>query len=143
MNRLLAVLDQMQDVLSSLSDVMTAEQEQLSASQANPPLLQRITEDKSSLLNTLNYVDNMRREAENAASLHAPYVSEVELAQRWQNIQSQTRALHDINMHNGLLLNQQMSHNQQALALLKPHQSRAFYGPDGQTLGEAVISRKL
>ncbi|WNN46024.1 MULTISPECIES: flagellar export chaperone FlgN [Winslowiella] len=134
MNALLTALDKMLEVLSSLAKVMDAEQQQLSAGQLNSNLLQQITEDKSSLLNTLSYLDEMRRQAEKQADLSAPYPAQAALAERWETIQQRTVKLHNTNQHSGLLLNQQIAYNEQALALLKPHQSQAFYGPDGQTL---------
>lgn len=143
MNSLLTALDKMLEVLSSLTEVMAAEQQQLSAGRINSSLLQRITEDKSSLLSTLNYLDEMRRQAEKVVGLQAPYPSQPELAQRWESVQQRTARLHDTNHHNGMLLNQQITHNEQALAVLKPYQSQAFYGPDGQTKTSAVASRKV
>ncbi|KOC91795.1 flagellar export chaperone FlgN [Winslowiella iniecta] len=143
MNPLLTALDKMLEVLSSLAEVMEAEQQQLSAGRINGSLLQRITEDKSSLLSTLNYLDEMRCRAEKEAGLIAPYSAQATLNQRWETIQQRTMKLHDTNQHNGMLLNQQITHNEQALALLKPHQSQAFYGPDGQAQPSAFSSRKL
>ena len=55
MSRLSEVLDQMTAVLGSLKEVMDAEQLQLSAGHVNGSALQRITEQKSSLLATLDY----------------------------------------------------------------------------------------
>ena len=40
-----------------------------------------------------------------------------------------------MNQHNGWLLEQQMAFNQQALALLKPHQEAGLYGKDGLASG--------
>ena len=56
MSRLSEVLDQMTAVLGSLKEVMDAEQLQLSAGHVNGSVLQRITEQKSSLLATLDYL---------------------------------------------------------------------------------------
>lgn len=64
MEKLQNALDKVLEVLSSLAGVMNAEQEQLAAGQINSSLLQRITEDKSSLLATLSFLDQMRRDAE-------------------------------------------------------------------------------
>ena len=66
MNRLLEVMDQMTVVLNSLKEVMDAEQQQLSAGHVNGSALQRITEDKSSLLATLDYLEQLRRDAQKA-----------------------------------------------------------------------------
>ena len=61
MNSLITALDKMQEVLGSLSNIIKEEHEQLSAGFINSSLLQRITEDKSSLLTTLNYLDGNQR----------------------------------------------------------------------------------
>ncbi|MFD1803127.1 flagellar export chaperone FlgN [Mixta tenebrionis] len=143
MNSLITALDKMQDVLSSLSNIIKEEHEQLAAGLINSSLLQRITEDKSSLLTTLNYLDGMRRESETEHRLQAPYRSQPELARRWQGIEQRSRELRDRNSHNGMLLNQQMALNSEALALLKPHQTQAFYGPDGQAASAGFGSRRV
>lgn len=143
MQKLLTSLDKMLEVLTSLADVMMAEQQQLSGGQINSSLLQRITEDKSSLLATLNFIEQLRRDAEKEAGVHAPYSRNPELARRWSSIQEQTVKLRDTNLHNGLLLNHQMDFNAQALQVLKPHQTQKFYGPDGQATSSSFISRKV
>jgi flagella synthesis protein FlgN len=143
MNSLITALDKMQEVLSSLSKVMKEEHEQLSAGLINSSLLQRITEDKSSLLTTLNYLDGMRRESEKQFRVQAPYRAQPDLARRWQAIEQRTRQLRDNNTHNGMLLNQQVAWNHQALALLKPHQTQSFYGPDGQATSGGFGSRRV
>ncbi|WP_158783084.1 flagellar export chaperone FlgN [Pantoea sp. BAV 3049] len=143
MNKLLTALDKMLEVLASLADVMTSEQQQLSGGQINSSLLQRITEDKSSLLATLNFLEQLRRDAEKEAGLHAPYSLNPEMARRWAAIQEQTMKLRDTNLHNGLLLNHQIGFTGQALEVLRPHQTQKFYGPDGQATANAFISRKV
>ncbi|WP_421507259.1 flagellar export chaperone FlgN [Erwinia rhapontici] len=142
MDKLQNALDKMLEVLSSLADVMNAEQEQLSAGQVNSSLLQRITEDKSSLLATLNFLEDMRRDAEKVTGMHVPYSQHPALARRWAAIQEQTVKLRDTNLHNGMLLNHQISHNEHALQVLKPYQSQKFYGPDGHAVTRAPVSRK-
>ncbi|KGT95599.1 flagellar biosynthesis protein FlgN [Erwinia typographi] len=143
MQKLLTALDKMLEVLTHLAEVMTAEQQQLSGGQINSSLLQRITEDKSSLLATLDFIEQMRRDAEKEAGLHAPYSLNPEMAQRWAAIQEQTVKLRDTNLHNGLLLNHQIGFTAQALEVLKPHQTQKFYGPDGQATSSGFISRKV
>ena len=143
MNNLITALDKMQEVLGSLDNVMQEEHAQLSAGLINSSLLQRITEDKHSLLTTLDYLDAMRRESEKQYRLQAPYAAQPELARRWQTIEQRTRQLRDNNIHNGMLLNQQIVYNDRALALLKPHQTQAFYGPDGQAAAGGFASRRV
>ncbi|MGK3123375.1 flagellar export chaperone FlgN [Candidatus Pantoea formicae] len=142
MDNLLTTLDKMQDVLASLTVVMNEEQQQLSAGQVNGNLLQRISEDKSALLTTLNYLDEMRRNTEKTLGTQAPYGGHSDRERRWQSIQQHTARLRDTNTHNGILLQHQISFTNEALAVLKPHQTQAFYGPDGLGKGQATLSRK-
>ncbi|WP_075180977.1 flagellar export chaperone FlgN [Pantoea sp. 1.19] len=143
MQTLSAALEKMQEVLTSLAEVMAAEQQQLAAGRLNSSLLQRITEDKQSLLNTLHFFDQQRQAAEQSLCLTAPYPGHGAAAARWQAIRTATAALRDINVHNGLLLEQQMAHNQASLALLRPHQSQHFYGPNGLAVNTPPPSRKV
>lgn len=142
MNDLLTTLDKMQAVLSSLAEVMNEEQQQLSAGHLNSNLLQRITEDKSALLATLNYLDEIRLASEKSSGVQAPYRGQSEMTRRWQSIQLLTQRLRDANVHNGLLLQHQINYTDEALRVLKPHQTQAFYGPDGLGKGNATLSRK-
>lgn len=127
MSRLLEVLDQMSAVLNSLKEVMDAEQHQLSAGHVNGSALQRVTEDKSSLLATLDYLEQQRRELQTQEA-----ASSMDVSQRLQTITEKTQHLRDINQHNGWLLEDQLARNEQALAVLKPHQEPKLYGADGQ-----------
>lgn len=141
MNNLLNSLEKMLEVLTSLHHTLDAEQEQLAAGQINSSLLQRITEDKSALLATLNFIEQMRREAEEPLGLSAPYSGQSELAPRWSAVQQYILQLRDKNLHNGLLLNQQMTWTEQALNVLRPLESQQFYGPDGRTNNAAFSNR--
>ncbi|XES85756.1 flagella biosynthesis chaperone FlgN [Franconibacter pulveris] len=135
MSRLSEVLDQMTVVLTSLKEVMDAEQQQLSAGYVNGSALQRITEEKSSLLATLDYLEQQRR-LQQASANDAD-------AQRWQTITQKTRHLRDLNQHNGWLLEGQLARNSQALAILKPHQEPGLYGANGQTASAQRSGKKI
>uniref|UniRef100_UPI00289E2708 flagellar export chaperone FlgN n=1 Tax=Erwinia citreus TaxID=558 RepID=UPI00289E2708 len=141
--KLLNALDKMLEVLKSLADVMAAEQQQLSSGQINSSLLQRITEDKSSLLATLNFLEQLRRDAEKEVGLHAPYSGQSDMARRWAAVQEQTVKLRDTNLHNGMLLNHQITFTEKAIEVLKPYQTQSFYGPNGQATSSSFISRKV
>jgi len=125
--RLPEILNQIANVLNSLETVMNAEQQQLSAGQINGSALQRVTEDKSSLLATLDYLETLR-----LAELKATAVQPTETELQWQTIRLHIQRLGEINQHNGWLLESQREHTEQALAILKPHQAPEFYGADGQ-----------
>ncbi|MBF3320864.1 flagellar export chaperone FlgN, partial [Leptospira borgpetersenii serovar Hardjo-bovis] len=114
MSRLSEVLDQMTTVLNSLKGEMDAEPLHLSAAQINSSTLQRITEEKSSLLATLDYLEQQRR-AEQSVNRGD------DIADRWQTITRKTQHLRELNQHNGWLLEGQIALNQRALEVLKPH----------------------
>lgn len=128
MSRLSEILDQMTTILNALKEVMDAEQQQLSAGSINGSALQRITEEKSSLLASLDYLEKQRR-----IEQEAQRCANDDVAGRWLTITEKTQQLRDINQHNGWLLEGQLERNQQALAILKPHQEPGLYGKDGQT----------
>ncbi|PMC21436.1 flagellar biosynthesis protein FlgN, partial [Klebsiella aerogenes] len=48
------------------------------------------------------------------------------------------QSLREKNQHNGLLLNQQIAHNQQALAILSKN-NKSLYGPDGQSRAASLL----
>lgn len=127
MSPLSEVVQQIQRVLSSLEQVMLAEQQHLSAGQIDASALQRVTEDKSSLLATLDYLDTLRQEAMKSGS-EVPAATQA----LWQAVQQQTAQLSRLNQHNGWLLASQQEHTDSALAILKPYQAPQFYGANGQ-----------
>lgn len=101
MTRLAEILDQMSAVLNDLKTVMDQEQQHLSMGQINGSQLQWITEQKSSLLATLDYLEQLRRKEPNAAN-------SVDISQRWQEITVKTQQLRQMNQHNGWLLEGQI-----------------------------------
>ncbi|HDS9358068.1 TPA: flagella biosynthesis chaperone FlgN [Enterobacter chengduensis] len=127
MSRLSEILDQMTVVLNELKTVMDAEQQHLSSGQINGSALQRITEDKSSLLATLDYLEQQRR-----AEQDSTRSANDDIIERWQTITEKTQHLRHLNQHNGWLLEGQIERNQQALEVLKPHKEPGLYGADGQ-----------
>lgn len=137
MTRLTEILNQMAGVLDSLETVMNAEQQQLCAGQINGSTLQRITEDKSSLLATLDYLDTLRQKEQKSHGTLPP-----EQETRWLAMGQQIKRLSNINQHSGWLLASQREHTEQALAILKPHQAPQFYGADGQAKSGVNHSNK-
>ena len=127
MTRLSEILDQMTAVLNDLKTVMDAEQQQLSVGHINGSQLQRITEEKSSLLATLDYLEQQRRLEQDPQ-----HSANNDVAERWKAITDKTQHLRDLNQHNGWLLEDQIQRNQQALEVLKPYQEPSLYGANGQ-----------
>lgn len=117
------LLAQIADGLNALRAVMESERLLLCEGSLSGSHLQRVTEEKSSLLATLGWLEQQRLLAWSAADSAAQA--------QWQTILAQTQTLREMNQHNGWLLEQQMAFNQQALALLKPHQEAGLYGKDG------------
>lgn len=128
MTRLAEILEHMTAVLNDLKRVMDAEQQQLSVGHINGSQLQRITEEKSSLLATLDYLEQQRRIEQNAG-----HGGDDDVSARWQAITEKTQHLRDLNQHNGWLLEDQIVRNRQALDVLKPYQEPTLYGANGQT----------
>lgn len=73
---------------------------------------------------------------------NAPYANHAPLADRWQRVQLLSQTLREKNQHNGLLLNQQIDHNAQALAILSKN-NKSLYGPDGQSHAGSLLGRKI
>ena len=118
-------LAQIADGLNALRAVMDTEQLLLCEGSVSGSRLQQVTEEKSALLATLGWLEQQRLlvwgSADDAARA------------QWREIQVRTRSLRELNQHNGWLLEQQMAFNQQALAVLRPHQEAGLYGKDGLT----------
>lgn len=123
MDSLSKLLAQISDGLNALRAVMESERMLLCEGSLSGSHLQRVTEEKSSLLATLGWLEQQRLLAWSGADSAAQA--------QWQTIRAQTQTLREMNQHNGWLLEQQMAFNQQALALLKPHQEAGLYGKDG------------
>ena len=136
MTRLAEILDQMSAVLNELKMVMDQEQQHLSMGQINGSQLQWTTEQKSSQLATLDYLEQLRRQTLDT-------VNSDEITQRWQEITVKTQQLRQLNQHNGWLLEGQIERNQQALEMLKPHQEPTLYGANGQTSTSHRCSKKI
>lgn len=118
-------LAQIADGLDALRAVMDTEQRLLCEGSVSGSRLQQVTEEKSALLATLGWLEQQRLLAWGSADDAA--------RAQWREIQARTRSLRELNQHNGWLLEQQMAFNQQALAVLRPHQEAGLYGKDGLT----------
>ncbi|ABS47424.1 MULTISPECIES: flagella synthesis protein FlgN [Yersinia pseudotuberculosis complex] len=136
-------LDQQLDLLESLTNVVAQEQQLLCSGRIQGWVLQGVTEQKSSILATLAYLDQTRITTETTANIQAPYPHMQALAERWQRLLQLTERLRYSNLHNGLLLQQHIEHNNQALAVLNTRHGQSLYGPDGQAKGANILGRKI
>ncbi|CNI30280.1 flagella synthesis protein FlgN [Yersinia vastinensis] len=141
--RLQTNLDQQLELLELLKTVVAQEQQLLCSGRIQGTVLQGVTEQKSSILATLAYLDQTRLTTEKTVNMKAPYSSMVELAVRWQRMLELAESLQYSNLHNGLLLQQHIEHNAQALAVLKTRYSQSLYGPDGHSKGASLLGRKI
>ena len=141
--RLQTNLDQQLELLELLKTVVAQEQQLLCSGRIQGTVLQGVTEQKSSILATLAYLDQTRLTTEKTVNMKAPYSSMVELAVRWQRMLELAESLQYSNLHNGLLLQQHIEHNAQALAVLNTRYRQSLYGPDGHSKGASLLGRKI
>ncbi|MGQ6007751.1 flagella synthesis protein FlgN [Serratia sp. TSA_105.2] len=142
MENLAQLLDKLLETLQALNGVLEEEHDLLCSGQLPGVALQRVTDAKSQLLATVAYLEQQRLGQEEACGQRAPYSSHASLADRWQRIQLLSQTLREKNQHNGLLLNQQIDHNVQALAILSKN-NKSLYGPDGQSHAGSLLGRKI
>lgn len=142
-DRLQTNLDQQLELLESLKAVVAQEQQLLCSGRIQGIVLQGVTEQKSSILATLAYLDQTRLTTEKTVNIQAPYHQVAELAVRWQRMLELAESLQYSNLHNGLLLQQHIEYNTQALAVLNTRHGQSLYGPDGQSKGASLLGRKI
>ncbi|NMP28033.1 flagellar biosynthesis protein FlgN [Rahnella sp. SAP-1] len=143
MKNFIKTMDTLVETLQALDLVIQHEQTLLCSGRVNGMALQTITEQKSSLLTTVDYLDGQRRQHDVRLKQTAPYSRQPEIADRWKSIVTLTQKLSNINRHNGLLLDKQLTYNTQALSILKASQTNKFYGPNGQTMQPKQLARKI
>ncbi|MDW5498749.1 flagellar export chaperone FlgN [Pseudomonas lundensis] len=142
MENLAQLINKLLETLQALETVLAEEHHLLCSGQLPGVALQRATDAKSQLLATVNYLEQQRLKLESAQGLQAPYSAHSRLADAWQQVQSLSQQLREKNQHNGMLLNQQIDHNTQALAILSK-QNKSLYGPDGQSRNTSLLGRKI
>jgi flagella synthesis protein FlgN len=142
MENLAQLLDKLLETLQALGTVQTEEHVLLCSKTLAGVALQRVTDTKSQLLATVNYLDQQRVEQERLQHCQAPYDGQPQLAACWQQVQQLSLQLREQNNHNGMLLNHHIEHNTQALAILNK-QNKSLYGPDGQSRAGSLLGRKI
>lgn len=131
------------ETLQALDLIIHHEQTLLCSGRVNGVALQHITEQKSSLLTTVDYLDKQRREHDVRLKQTAPYSRQPEIANMWKTVVQLSEKLSHINRHNGLLLDKQLAYNSQAMAILNASQTQKLYGPNGQTSVSGQAIRKI
>lgn len=131
------------ETLQALDQVINHEQTILCSGRVNGASLQHITEQKSSLLATVDYLDKQRRQHDERLRQAAPYSRQPEISAMWKEVVQLTTKLSQINRHNGMLLGKQIAYNTEALAILNASQTQKFYGPNGQETVSGQTVRKI
>ncbi|SRR5471030_340097 len=136
------------ETLQALDLIIHHEQTLLCSGRVNGVALQHITEQKSSLLTTVDYLDKQRREHDVRLKQTAPYLDlqgnrQPEVASMWETVVQLSEKLSHINRHNGMLLDKQLAYNSQAMAILNASQTQKLYGPNGQTSVSGQAVRKI
>src|SRR5476649_1485376 len=131
------------ETLQALDQVITHDQTILCSGRVNGAALQHITEQKSSLLATVDYLDKQRRQHDERLKQTAPYSRQPEIANMWKTVVQLSQKLSHINRHNGMLLDKQLAYNSQAMAILNASQTQKLYGPNGQTSVSGQSVRKI
>jgi flagella synthesis protein FlgN len=143
MKTFIKTMNMLVETLQSLDLIINHEQTLLCSGRVNGVALQHITEQKSSLLTTVDYLDKQRREHDLRLKQTAPYSRQPEIANMWKTVVQLSQKLSHINRHNGMLLDKQLAYNSQAMAILNASQTQKLYGPNGQTSVSGQSVRKI
>lgn len=112
MDKLYPILAQMKTSLDELEAIMIEEVNQLNRAQINPVSLQVLTDNKSQLLSTIQYYDEMRRQQEQSSAIEAPYQAQTKLFTCWQLVTEKVRNTKALNQKVETLLQSHMQKNQ-------------------------------
>ncbi|CAH0209977.1 flagellar export chaperone FlgN [Erwinia aphidicola] len=132
MDKLHSILSQMKTSLSELEAIMIEEVNQLNRPQINPVSLQVLTDNKSQLLSTIQYYDELRRQEEAERRMAAPYRQQGKLFSCWQQVTGQIQATKDLNGKVEELLNIHMKKNQQLKKVVDGVNGNNIYGSAGE-----------
>jgi|SRR5471030_21999 len=143
MKTFIKTMNTLVETLQALDLIIHHEQTLLCSGRVNGVALQHITEQKSSLLTTVDYLDKQRREHDVRLKQTAPYSRQPEIAGMWKTVVQLSEKLSHINRHNGMLLDKQLAYNSQAMAILNASQTQKLYGPNGQTSVSGQSVRKI
>ncbi len=143
MKTFIKTMNMLVETLQSLDLIINHEQTLLCSGRVNGVALQHITEQKSSLLTTVDYLDKQRREHDVRLKQTAPYSRQPEIANMWKTVVQLSQKLSHINRHNGMLLDKQLAYNSQAMAILNASQTQKFYGANGLETVTGQSVRKI
>ncbi|MEO3992642.1 flagella synthesis protein FlgN [Pseudocitrobacter cyperus] len=142
MDKLYPILTQMKTSLDELEAIMIEEVNQLNRAQINPVSLQVLADNKSQLLSTIQYYDDMRRQQEQLCRAEAPYPGLGKLFASWQQVSEKVRHSKALNQQVESLLQSHMKKNQHIRkAIEQAGHAGSLYGPAGES-SQAPTGRK-
>ncbi|MFH7906727.1 flagella synthesis protein FlgN [Enterobacter cloacae] len=134
MDKLYPILTQMKTSLDELEAIMIEEVNQLNRAQINPVSLQVLADNKSQLLSTIQYYDDMRRQQEQQCRAEAPYPGQGKLFSSWQQVTEKVRHSKALNQQVESLLQSHMKKNQHIQkAIEQVGHAGSLYGPAGES----------
>lgn len=112
---------------------MIEEINQLNRPKINPVSLQVLTDNKSQLLSTIQYYDELRHREDRGPGLQAPYRQQAKLFALWQQVTEQVQQTKSLNDKVEELLSMHMKRNQQLQKVVENvGASQSLYGADGE-----------
>jgi flagella synthesis protein FlgN len=134
MDKLYPILAQMKTSLDELEAIMIEEVNQLNRAQINPVSLQVLTDNKSQLLSTIQYYDEMRRQQEQSSAIEAPYQAQAKLFTYWQLVTEKVRNTKALNQKVETLLQSHMQKNQHMQKVVDHvGNTNTLYGATGES----------
>ncbi|MFK3660825.1 flagella synthesis protein FlgN [Scandinavium sp. NPDC088450] len=134
MDKLYPILAQMKTSLDELEAIMIEEVNQLNRPQINPVSLQVLTDNKSQLLSTIQYYDELRRQQEQLSAIVAPYPQQNKLSVCWQQVTEKVRSTKALNLKVEALLQSHMQKNQHMQRVVEQvGHTNTLYGPAGES----------
>lgn len=115
MDKLYPILAQMKTSLDELEAIMIEEINQLSRAKINPVSLQVLSDNKSQLLSSIQYYDEIRHRQELLSSMRAPYSQHGKLFTCWNLISERVHNTKELNVKIETLLQKHMKKNQHML----------------------------
>lgn len=143
MEELRQTLDLQLSQLNTIAGILRAEQQLLCAGNIDINALHEVTEQKNFVLSALGHTDQQRHTLSLQAGVEKPYAGLPFLSDLWTQIIDITAELKYLNQHNGLLLDQHIARNSDAIRFLQKNHSPTLYGSDGQAQRSTLAGRKI
>lgn len=143
MEELCQTLDLQLSQLNTIASILRVEQQLLCAGTINITALHEVTEQKNFVLAALGHTDQQRHQLSLQLGIEKPYEGQPLLSDLWTQIVEITAELQNQNQHNGLLLEQHITRNSEAIEFLKKNHSPSLYGADGHAQQTLLAGRKI